>query len=208
MKRFALKLTIAVAAFFIGIAATAFWFFDAFTLTVSNSAQVVEVAPPVLNGTNDDEQYAIYSVLINKFFLTSPIAKAGFLNASIQTSSDNHFGYMKSMSREERLSNLKKLFPTVGNEELADFAEKQLQPINLSAKFNTPIQYNLIDETKAKLASQNQIRFSQVGFNRDKTRAIVEIDYSCPLCGFGKHIFLEKENGDWKVKEVFEGWVS
>lgn len=53
---------------------------------------------------------------------------------------------------------------------------------------------------------------SAVGFNKDKTRAIVHMDHSCGgRCGGGEYYFLEKIDGNWKQVKV-KGrtclWVS
>lgn len=60
--------------------------------------------------------------------------------------------------------------------------------------------------------SAGYLWFSAVGFNREKTRAIVHIDHSCgDLCGGGTYHVLEKRDGKW-VRAKWDGtscsWAS
>ncbi|HEX2712963.1 MAG TPA: hypothetical protein VHM88_12255 [Candidatus Acidoferrales bacterium] len=60
--------------------------------------------------------------------------------------------------------------------------------------------------------SRGYIQVSAVGFNSDKTTAIVYVGHSCGgLCGGGTYHLLEKIDGKWrrsKVKAVTCAWVS
>jgi hypothetical protein len=51
---------------------------------------------------------------------------------------------------------------------------------------------------------------SAVGFNADKTRALVYVAYRCGgTCGSGGYVFLKKQNGQWAGKNVPGcGWIS
>ena len=55
-------------------------------------------------------------------------------------------------------------------------------------------------------------RVSAVGFNREKTWAMVYIEYGCGnLCGGGRHSLLEKRDGQWvdaKVDVEICSWIS
>ncbi len=54
--------------------------------------------------------------------------------------------------------------------------------------------------------------FSAVGFNPDKTRALVYVGHHCGmLCGAGGYVFLEKRDGKWAeatVKASNCAWIS
>ncbi|HZS44061.1 MAG TPA: hypothetical protein VFC63_03095 [Blastocatellia bacterium] len=61
--------------------------------------------------------------------------------------------------------------------------------------------------------SSGYTQLSPVGFNADKTIAVVYVSHSCgPLCGAGGFQILEKKNGKWqhttKWKGQSCGWIS
>lgn len=60
--------------------------------------------------------------------------------------------------------------------------------------------------------AEGYISFSSVGFNHDRSKAIVQVDHSCgPLCGGGLPHFLEKKDGKWvpaKVDATIQVWAS
>ena len=60
--------------------------------------------------------------------------------------------------------------------------------------------------------SEGFIRFSAVGFNREKTKAILYMGWHCGgLCGDGHNYTLERKNGKWvqlSVNHKACGWVS
>jgi hypothetical protein len=212
MRAIPVKLIISLLTFIVGIFGAAFWAYNTFSSQSSEVAPVMNVEPPSMTTSEDDEQYAIYSLLINDLFLTDNKAVT-FVNISDRTNSDDELFYLKKTTHEQRVSSLKKIFPSVNEEILEDFDTKHLlSSPELKPKFNIAVQYDLIDENEINknegLASKRVIKFSQVGFNHDKTQAFVDIDYFCPLCGFGKHVLLEKENGKWKIKQEFNGWES
>ncbi len=201
MIKIILKVAVGFTTFIVGIAVAGVWFFASFSL-INN----LEVAPPARIETEIDEQYIIYSALIKELFLKrteSPLVIAN------QTSFYDRADYVKEITAERRFLNAKQRFTSVSEETLLDFEQKQAQPAKLSAKFDLPVEYTLIDTKDPKQSKALMIRLSQVGFNHDRTQAFIEIEYFCgPLCGFGRHILLEKENRVWKIKEEFDGWVS
>jgi hypothetical protein len=50
--------------------------------------------------------------------------------------------------------------------------------------------------------------FSTVGFNAERTEALLHVDYFCGLCGGGSYVLLRKHNGRWAVAEEASTWVS
>jgi hypothetical protein len=211
MRSITLKCTIAFIAFAIGIAGTAIWFFDSFSNRNFEAMQVIADVPPIRTGDDNEERYAVYSALINELFLKDK-SLVNCLNISDETSSVDVFGYLENTPYEQRMRNLKQMFPTVDEKILIDFQAKRLIGIKLQPNFNIPVQYNLINEDKAKKKKDFgftvRIKFSQIAFNAAYTQAFVEVDYFCPMCGFGKHVLLEKQNEVWIIKEEFDGWSS
>jgi hypothetical protein len=57
--------------------------------------------------------------------------------------------------------------------------------------------------------SSGIISFSNPGFNRGYTQAVVSTGRGCGgLCGAGYFVLLAKEHGVWTVKTKAETWVS
>ncbi len=53
------------------------------------------------------------------------------------------------------------------------------------------------------------IGFSQIAYNADHTKALVDMSYlGGPLFGEGTLIYLEKENGVWVIHEMRSTWMS
>ena len=203
MRKSVLKITVGFTAFIVVVAAIAVWVFEPFSLN-----KKLEVTPPARMVTETEEQYIIYSVVINELFLKRRSYVKSLFIAN-HTSFYNAADYVVNTTADQRFRNARQRFASVSKETLLDFEEKRARPVELSGKFDLAAEYTLIDtkETK-KNEGYVGIRLSQAGFNHDRTQAFVEIEYFCPLCGFGSHVLLEKENGSWKIKEEFNGWVS
>jgi len=57
--------------------------------------------------------------------------------------------------------------------------------------------------------SAGEISFSRIGYNRDKTQAMVEIgNMYASLGGEGRLIFLKLENNEWKIAKAILTWMS
>jgi hypothetical protein len=56
---------------------------------------------------------------------------------------------------------------------------------------------------------KNVIGFSRIGYNTEKSQALVYMEEWCGfLCGMGYCILLEKEDGKWKLISQFSPWAS
>jgi hypothetical protein len=87
---------------------------------------------------------------------------------------------------------------------------KHSKSYKLYPRFNLSINYTLINTEKPEDHDLRRaiIYLSNVGFDKEKTQAVVYIDYKCGLCGFGMYLILEKENGLWKIKQTNKLWAS
>ena len=197
--------------FIFAVSLIAFIFGMVFWLLVPLSSQTLKTEPLTKVEGDNDEQYALYSVLINDLFLKDSTSIES-LNISNQTDFYENVESLAKTTNEERLLFLKQRFASVDEDLLADFDTKQQRPIELHPKFNLSIQYTLINAEELRqnegYASKQMIKFSQIGFNQERTKAFVRIEYFCPLCGFGSSVLLEKQNGVWKIKQEFNSWMS
>ena len=115
---------------------------------------------------------------------------------------------------------------------IEDYVAKNKKKLILKRKFDLP-QFALIGltETKAiqerwqpRAASSNSgdafplnatviFQVSAVGFNSDRTRALVYVGHNCGgLCGGGRYHLLVKKDGQWQVDRGYRGgscgWAS
>ena len=100
---------------------------------------------------------------------------------------------------------------------IVDYVAKNNKKYVLERKFDLP-QYELVDSewtsgrANPSLASVT-FEVSAVGFNRDRTRALVYVGHHCgSLCGGGRYHLLAKKEGKWQVDGEYRGmscgWIS
>jgi hypothetical protein len=113
---------------------------------------------------------------------------------------------------------------------LEDFKTRNAQPLALLSQFTLDRPYELVPRddlsglfktgvgggwenfNAAYPGATGYIQLSAVGFDRDKTRAIVYVAHHCGgLCGQGTYHFLERRHGAWhqvslKVRSCM--WIS
>lgn len=209
MGRNTLKIIVGVLAFVIGITATAIWLI----YPISQNF-ITEVPPPEILVTEEAEEYAVYSAVIKNLYLKEMKLKEPILisnrTACYGDRESSIFGddFLNRMTAEQRVSQLKEIFLPVSEEMLFDYDEKQMASKWLRRpKFNLQVEYILVDDiNKENYLTDRSIRFSGVGFNRQRNRAFVFTQFVCSaLCGSSNFILLEKVEGNWKIKEIFEG---
>jgi len=112
----------------------------------------------------------------------------------------------------------------IKNKTIDDFIRKVKQPSFVEPLFDGNIKADIIPEKKVKDEDKNFwknfdkkygssqraiVSFSRVGFNPSKSQAIVYFDYLYgPLWGHGMLLYLEKQQGKWKVMRYLVLWVS
>jgi hypothetical protein len=65
------------------------------------------------------------------------------------------------------------------------------------------------DNLRQKYQARKIALISRPGIDSDRSHAVVYIGISCgSLCGAGKLILLTKENGEWKVSNKTNIWLS
>ncbi len=199
----------------LGVAAFAFLF-----IYRNAPSQSSVVLSPYLNTSEETEEYAVYSALLEKQFAKDDVK---LLVVQKQTISSVN-NYFIRITVEEPIPDMKKLFPSVSEDTFLDYRSKNQQSSSLNSKFVLPIKYVVTDEFEFKEDedaawidsfykkypdARGIIRLSKVGFNKDGTEAFVFAEFICfSLCGGGNNVLLEKNFGVWKVKEQFEGWKS
>lgn len=119
---------------------------------------------------------------------------------------------------------LKGFIPSISEEIIEDFNSNNEKAHLLKRKFTFAGKYELVSESRINKIfkaggwkaleetypkSNGYIRFSRVGFNKDKTRALIYYETRCGSeCGSGNYGFFVKENGKWIVEAAAPLWIS
>ena len=104
---------------------------------------------------------------------------------------------------------------------IEDYAAKNKKKLVLERHFDLP-HYALIGPTEIRAIQQRSraddgfpfnasviFHVSAVGFNRDRTRALVYVGHDCgSLCGGGGYHLLVKKDGQWQDRGVTCAWAS
>jgi hypothetical protein len=66
------------------------------------------------------------------------------------------------------------------------------------------------DEDEARLGAAPRYALSRIGFDPDRTQAMVYVSYVCgTTCGQGLYVFLERAaGGRWRVRGSIMAWIS
>ena len=129
-------------------------------------------------------------------------------------------------------SYLTKAFPNLSDEIIDDFNSKNDKAYELQKKITISGKYEFVSETEmskifyeSKDADDFQaeinnfrkkfpnsfgfIQFSRIGFNKQKTQAIIyETNWCGSVCGEGKYVFYIKQNEKWVKNNELPLWVS
>jgi len=120
---------------------------------------------------------------------------------------------------------IKSGLPDLSREALNSFVERNQKPTPLSAEMQLGVEYELLShEDLAEISSQpnwNQILnerytgsngyliLSRVGFNKSLDQAVIYVgQVAGPLMGSGSYYMLEKQNGEWIIKDESMAWIS
>ena len=126
---------------------------------------------------------------------------------------------------QQIIDNFKAGLPGISKEAIDSFVERNAQPSQLSPGMQLGVEYVLLSEDElAKISSQPNWHevlrekypgsegytiFSRVGFNRTLDQALLYAgEVAGPLMGAGHYYLLEKQNGEWTIKEQIMVWIS
>jgi hypothetical protein len=174
------------------------------------SSYMISTAQTIATSYDDPDAYAVYdAIVVNEWPVR--IAKAGKLVIQAETSDYPAIGGNNGIC----------LTPAVGEEStlgplIEAYAEANKRTSLLRRKFDLPYGYEIVpQETIAAIFKEKgpagwkdfykkypnsggSIELSAVGFNSDKTLALVYVGHSCGgLCGGGTYHLLKKTDGKW-----------
>ncbi|MDD5766434.1 MAG: hypothetical protein PHW79_09360, partial [Candidatus Marinimicrobia bacterium] len=99
-------------------------------------------------------------------------------------------------------------FPEIKDEMITDFNFKNEEKSRLKPIRNIDF-YVFESDYKDNGQVTASACLSSVGYDEDKTQAIVEIGVTyAPLAGIGRLIYLNKVDGEWKISGGLTIWVS
>jgi hypothetical protein len=185
--------------------------------------------PNKLSGELPDEDYAIYSLVLQTHFVKDGIERIVLGDHTLM----EYPPIMMAMTQFGGSKDAKTIGESAAKETLQDYEQKNKTPLPLAPKFTLNVPLVLMSAAERdrvfmitgekKVAgpkgmeafqklypkSPGFMNISRIGFNSDRTQALLYIGFVCGgLCGEGHIFLLVKENGTWKIRHVAMTWVS
>jgi hypothetical protein len=159
----------------------------------------------------DREEQAVYS-----FFVREDTKALILQDTSTNISDDNP---------QQTIDDIKSGLKGVSQETLDNYLERNKQPSQLPANMNLSTDYVLLSRKDLmEISSQpdwgellnakypgthGYIIFSRVGFNNTLDQAVIYVgNVDGPLMGAGYYYLMEKQKGQWLVKDQVMAWIS
>ncbi len=157
-----------------------------------------------------DETYIIYSAILNKQFPSAQLLVTDHTNVGLfdkEFRNDNIAGLSSKTVTDYNEKQIESEQPIrndfVGNFQSILFSQKESK-----ALFGKP--ENVTGRFRQKYPNiKSIVTFSRIGFNAEKTQALVCISHWCGgQCGAGTFYFLMKTSGKWAIQWEQGSWVS
>jgi len=216
MKRLTIRLVIAFITFGLGVTVVTLWLdrhrSPERTPTSVSAPSMIQPAPPPAHPASRDEEYAVYSALLDGVWISpGDGGKIKLLVINDQTSVDDY-------SPEKVFKMYKEPLTPALSAALRDYNVKNGQPRQLTKSFDIKFDYALVSKREFDAffkgknlgedwesyyrkypGSPGYISLSRVGFSPGMAQAVVYMEYVCgSLCSNGSYFILSKENGEWR----------
>ena len=182
-----------------------------FTLSFTACSFLTPAATPSAADIEKEEQ-AIYSFFVGGGERTVLILQ--------DTSAD-----ISANDPQKSLDYIRSGLPSLSDEALDNFVQRNQQSGPLSPGMELDVDYILLSTeelsettrqsnwgeviTQKYPGSYGYTMFSRVGFNNTLDQAVIYVgSMAAPLMGSGFYYLMEKENGDWVIKEQVMAWIS
>lgn len=183
-----------------------------FASTLTACSAISPAAPTPSAEEIEKEEQAVYS-----FFLPNTGNPVLILE---ETSSD-----VSSDNAEQTIDYIKSDLEDISKQTLNSFLERNAEHTQLSANMDLGVEYTLLSaDDLHRIASQpnwgklleeeypgahGYTIFSRVGFNNNLDQALIYVgSVGGPLMGSGTYFLMEKQNGEWIMKEQIMSWIS
>jgi len=173
------------------------------------------VAQPARGDASAREEYAVYSTLISQKFVRDDTRLVVITNPTCCANEDLDVWRMKALE-------------PFSADTLESFKTANKQSVHLEREFTLSVTYRIVDyksieELFASIMldeswnkfyemypqSNGYLRLSRVGFNKERTEALVSTGWMRgELYGEGKWYLLTKVNGAWRVQRSVGTWIS
>lgn len=172
----------------------------------------LSAAPTPSAAEIEKEEQAVYS-----FFVSGASAPVLILE---ETSTN-----IGSDDPQETMDYVKSGLKGVSNETIENYLARNPQRTKLSTEMNLGVEYKLLSAGELeKISSQpnwgevlseaypgsfGYTVFSRVGFNNTLDQALIYVgSVGGPMMGSGSYFLMEKQLGEWIMKEQIEVWIS
>ena len=125
----------------------------------------------------------------------------------------------------QMIDNIKDGLPGISNDTIDSYVERNAQSTQLSPDMQLGVDYVLLSQeelaeisrqpnwhevlTEKYPGSEGYTIFSRVGLNRSLDQAVIYVGkVAGPLMGAGYYYLLEKQDGEWAIKEQIMVWIS
>ncbi len=220
--------TVAILTFAVGVCAATIWWVSQHTRIQKPENLAISAAPNPVSSQNtlEIEEYGVYSALIKDMYVEDRVKLLVITAESngCMPASDEKVESIRQEMEDYAVKNLS----GVSHDTVDDFRAKDKQCRSLKKELDVPVKYVLVGKRDidslfptgefdrawsrfyAKYPdSSGIINFSNIGFNRDMTQALVSTGRGCGgLCGEGYYVLLVKKKGVWIVGSKTNTWVS
>ena len=195
------------------------------TSALSQSKKKAAPAPaPKPTPALDDEEYAVYSALIQSLYSNSAkvLVIDNFVSGCVPVG-NNAEG---ERAWQQSLNSLPGKLPKLSPKTVADFKSKSRDCRTIESKLTLPTKYILISQQERRAifskadvnkswqsfqqkypGANGYINISNIGFNEDRTQALVNTFRKCgEKCGGEKMVVLTKANGKWSMTGTHKIW--
>ena len=201
-----------------------------FACTRQSNASTSQLSVASSQNNYETEMYAVLSTVIRDMYVddrTRLLVIEGADPCASPQPTETPDAKVDQMRKQTEDYAFQKM-PGLARETIDDFYSREKECHMLANQLDVPIKYVLVtskdleplfpkDEFDrfwsrfyAKYPqSSGTINFSNPGFNRDYTQAVLSTGRMCGgLCGAGHFVLLTKDHGAWRVKTKIETWVS
>lgn len=181
----------------------------------------------VPQATDESEAYAVYSALIREMYIGDTVKLLVIYRETsgcVPATNNEKIENIRRGMEEYAIKNL----PDLSEDTLNDFQAKKKECHNLKEQFDIPVKYVLVTTKDIKPLfhkgaaddgwerfysrypkSSGRINFSSIGFNRERTQALVSTARWCGgRCGAGHYVLLVKTDNIWSIRSKVRTWVS
>jgi hypothetical protein len=126
---------------------------------------------------------------------------------------------------EETMNYVKSGLDDISKETIKNYLARNPERTKLSMDMNLGVEYKLLSSEELKKISSHPnwgeilsetypgsfgyTIFSRVGFNKALDQALIYVgSVGGPMMGSGSYFLMEKQNGEWIMKEQIEVWMS